>query len=62
MDSFGLGLFRHPLSLAARQNWGSGAFKPGNANAKGFGIKAAPSSVLGYFWESWLGGKERYVH
>lgn len=39
---FVLGLFRDHLSLADRQNCGSGAFKP----AKGFGIKAAPSSVL----------------
>lgn len=58
MDNFVLGLFRHAPSLAARQNWGVGAFKP----AKGFCIKAAPSSVLGYFWESLLGGQERYVH
>lgn len=55
---FVLGLFRDHLSLADRQNCGSGAFKP----AKGFGIKAVPCSVLWYFWESWLGSKERYVH
>lgn len=58
MDNFVLGLLKVPLPPAARQNWGSGAFKP----AKGFSIKAAPCSVLGYFWESCLGGKERYVH
>lgn len=58
MDNFVLRLFSDPFSPAARQNWGSGTFKP----AKGFGIKAAPCSVLGYFWESRPGGKERYVH
>lgn len=58
MDSFVLGLFRDPLYLVARQNGGSGAFNP----ARGFGIKATPCFVLGYFWESQLGGKERYIH